>query len=177
MHEARDPDHPAQPSKPAYCETGRPHLRRTFGLVGKQSCTRQHHQGGEHSSSPSASRGCLDLSPPRSHGRGHRPSQRPCRRRSRRRHGRRKGSSVCATGACSLRVNRRTSLLWQLLGRWQPLFAPLPEWHSRQSRQDSSHDVDVNTGGERKQWKGTARGSARGRSSERGAAPGNVTAC
>ena len=27
------PDHPAQPSKPAYCETGRPYLRRTSGLV------------------------------------------------------------------------------------------------------------------------------------------------
>jgi hypothetical protein len=26
------PDHPAQPSKPAYCETGRPYLRRTSGL-------------------------------------------------------------------------------------------------------------------------------------------------
>ena len=32
IHEAGT-DHPAQPSKPAYCETGRPYLRRTSGLV------------------------------------------------------------------------------------------------------------------------------------------------
>ena len=27
------PDHPTQSSKPAYCETGRPYLRRTSGLA------------------------------------------------------------------------------------------------------------------------------------------------
>jgi hypothetical protein len=27
------PDHPAQPSEPAYCETGHPDLRRTCGLA------------------------------------------------------------------------------------------------------------------------------------------------
>jgi hypothetical protein len=34
------PDHPAQPSKPAYCETGRPYLRRTSGLANEDPLLR-----------------------------------------------------------------------------------------------------------------------------------------